>query len=306
MEVVYQDLDHGDQDEFKSMGEAMHRKRIKRAVKETEEDDPQPQPKRKAPRMKPRKRPAAAPLPLLQVAAEPPLPAAAAPPLLPPPPPLPPPVQPPPEPLVAPEPPAAPHEHARGPNVMPMLQWTDVICQRCHQLTAQKKFHPNPGNRDGPCWILRRCVLSFVFVLDLNAYYPQAKNTYVRVYTASVCGGIATLRGCLQWTSLSNQIVPLVHRRCGPKCAQGCNKCMPKLATIRSGPGPQLNFKWATAQRLHQGPQARGVGPRPILTQRRPGPGFMLHSSSIGPLRSRFKTLQSVAASWAGPATGAI
>ena len=154
---------------------------------------------------------------------------------------------------------------------MPMLQWTDVICQLCHQLTAQRKFHPNPGNRDGPCWILRRCVLSFVFVLGLNAYYPQAKNTYVRVYTASVCGGIATLRGCLQWTSLSNQIVPLVHRRCGPKCAQGRNKCMPKLATIRSGPGPQLQVghgpapppgstgqgRWAQAHSDPKAPRAR-------------------------------------------------
>ena len=217
VEAVFDELDPEDKDEFKSMGEARKKQRHKRAMAETElGSDNAAAPKKKGrPKMKLRKRPAAAPaaaVPLPAAAAAPPLPApgaavlppapaplqapeAAVPPpaaelhLLPPPAaplaPLPPPAEPPPDIIMGVA--AAPLDadvevpRFRGPDVLPgRLLWTNIVCPKCGKHTADKKFHPNPGDRDGPSWTLRQEVFNSLDFIDAQSW-PRAKQTPIRM-----------------------------------------------------------------------------------------------------------------------------
>ena len=165
-EAVYDQMDGEDQGEFREIGDAKQKKRLKarlgRWQQTCEEEDQESRKRRKLMRpkskakakAKPKGRPKAAP----PAAADPnAAPGAAGPDAVPP------------QEAVAPAaaaaaaaaiPEAHPAEehagaHERAGNYGLASGWDNIMCEKCGQLTAQKKYHPMPGKRDKSSWIMR-------------------------------------------------------------------------------------------------------------------------------------------------------
>ena len=45
--------------------------------------------------------------------------------------------------------------HERAGNYGLATGWDNIMCEKCGQVTAQKKYHPSPGRRDKSSWIMR-------------------------------------------------------------------------------------------------------------------------------------------------------